>query len=201
MPVSGTGVCLRPQDVRFGPNGDPYQAAASGEDAYQDMKEDLEYAKKRWGCTLFYIDSTVDRKAEGSLDPELFARLHQEYPDVLMMPENQTLRYYTCSAPLDSMVHHSVSRTAPKIHELWPEAFTVMMANSGTTVLGNASNTPEVRAERRKQMLDGVKRGDILMFSGWYMNPGVEEIMSIYNDARSEKKRLGSKNSQQGDRR
>ena len=50
-------------------------------------------------------------------------------------------------------------------------------------------------------MVDGVKRGDILMFYGWYMNPGAKEIMSIYNDARSEEKRLGSKNSQQSARR
>jgi hypothetical protein len=180
-----TGVCLRPQDLKFRPNGDPYQAVTSGEEAYQDMKEDLEYAKKRWGCTLFYIDSTVDYKAKGSLDPELFMRLQQEHPDVLLMPENQTLRYYTCSAPLDSMVHHAVTRTAPRIRDLWPEAFTVTMANGGTTVLGDASNTPEVRAERREQMLNGVKQGDILMFSGWYMNPGIEEIKSIYNDARN----------------
>jgi hypothetical protein len=53
-------------------------------------------------------------------------------------------------------------------------------------VLGNAPNTPEVRAERRQQMVDGVKRGDILMFSGWYMNPGTQEIMSIYNDAQND---------------
>ena len=129
-----TGVCLRPQELKFRPNGDPYQAATSGEEAYQDMKEDLEYAKSRWGCTLFYIDSTVDHKAKGSLEPELFSRLQREHPDVLLMPENQTLRYYTCSAPLDSMLHHGVSRTAPRIRDLWPEAFTVTMANGGTTV-------------------------------------------------------------------
>jgi len=45
-----TEVCVRPQQLNFRPNGDPYQAATSGEEAYQDMKEDLEYAKKRWGC-------------------------------------------------------------------------------------------------------------------------------------------------------
>jgi hypothetical protein len=33
-------------------------------------------------------------------------------------------------------------------------------------------------------LLDGVARGDILMFTGWYMNKGVEEIMSIYYDVR-----------------
>jgi hypothetical protein len=178
-----TGVCLRPQEVRFHPNGHPYQAATSGDDAYQDIKEDLEYAKKRWGCTLFYLDSTVDHKAKSPLEPELFERLQQEHPDVLLMPENQALRYYTCSAPLDSMIHHGVSSTAPRIQALWPESFSVLMANDGTKVHGQA-NTPEARAERRVELLDGVARGDILMFNGWYMNPGAEEIISIYNDVR-----------------
>jgi hypothetical protein len=179
-----TGVCLRPQELKFTPNNDPYQAATSAEEAYQDMKEDLEYAKQRWGCTLFYIDSTRDRESKASLEPELFTRLNQEYPDVLMMPENQTLRYYTCSAPFDSMIHHGVTSTANRVRELWPEAFTVIMATGGTTVQGNAPNTPEIRAERREQMIDGVRRGDILMFSGWYLNPGIQEILSIYSTAR-----------------
>jgi len=146
-----TGGCLRPQEVGFRLNGQPYQVPTSGDDAYQDIKEDLEYAKKRWGCTLFYLDSTVDYKAKSPLEPELFERLQQEHPDVLLMPENQALRYYTCSgAPLDSMVHHGVSGTAPRIQALWPESFSVLMANEGTTVLGQA-NTPEARAERRAQ--------------------------------------------------
>jgi hypothetical protein len=176
-----TGICFRPQKVEFNDAGFPIQKELSGEDAYREMKEDLEYAKKRWGCTLFYIDSTTD--AKGPLDPEMFIRLQREFPDVLMMPENQTLLYYTCSAPLDSMAHHGVACTQPKIRELWPEAFTVTMANGGTGIMGDKNISPEVRAKRREAMLDGVKHGDILMFHGWYMNEGTKELMGIYKEA------------------
>ncbi len=176
-----TGICFRPQKVEFNDAGFPIQKELSGEDAYKEMREDLEYAKKRWGCTLFYIDSTTD--AKGPLDPVMFMRLQREFSDVLMMPENQTLLYYTCSAPLDSMAHHGVARTAPKIRELWPEAFTVTMANGGTGIMGDKNISPEVRAKRREAMLDGVKHGDILMFAGWYMNEGTKEIMDIYKEA------------------
>ncbi len=180
-----TGICFRPQKVEFNAAGYPVQKELSGEDAYQEMREDLEYAKKRWGCTLFYIDSTFD--AKGPLDPKLFTRLHREFPDVLLMPENQTLLYYTCSAPLDSMSHHGVARTAPKIRELWPEAFTVTMANGGTQMNGENKLAPEVRAQRSEALVDGVKHGDILMIHGWYMHEGTREVMSIYKEAAATK--------------
>lgn len=176
-----TGICFRPQKIEFNASGIPIQKVLSGEAAYQEMKEDLEYARKRWGCTLFYIDSTIDEK--GSLGPELFIRLNRDFPDVLMMPENQTLMYYSCSAPLDSMSHHGVARTAPKIREIWPKAFTVTMASGGTEMIGEKNISPEVRAKRREAMVDGVKHGDILMFHGWYMNEGTKEVMDIYKDA------------------
>lgn len=176
------GICFRPQKVEFNDAGYPIQKKLSGEDAYQEMKEDLEYARKRWGCTLFYVDSSLGMNGR-PLDPEMFMRLNREYPDVLLMPENQTLLYYTCSAPLDSMFHHGVARTAPKIRELWPEAFTVIMAASGTKILGDKNIPPEVHAKRREAMVDGVKHGDILMFNGWYMNKGIKEVMDIYKEA------------------
>ena len=52
------GVCLRPQQITM-VNGKPLQGAADNQHAAEVLKEKLAYAKKRWGCTLFYIDSTV----------------------------------------------------------------------------------------------------------------------------------------------
>ena len=40
-------------------NGKPLQGAANNQHAAGVLKDKLAYAKKRWGCTLFYIDSTV----------------------------------------------------------------------------------------------------------------------------------------------
>src|SRR5207248_254797 len=49
------GVCLRPQQITM-VGGKPVQGAANNQQAAQVLKDKLAYAKKRWGCTLFYID-------------------------------------------------------------------------------------------------------------------------------------------------
>jgi hypothetical protein len=178
-----TGVCLRPQSVSINSEGYPIQKELAGEEAYQNLKTDIEYARKHWGCTHFYIDSTFDPITKGSMDPEILTRLNREFPDILMMPENQTMLYYSSSAPLDSMAHHGVTRTQPKIREVWPEAFSVIMANGGTKMNGEKSLAPEVQASRRAEMVNGVKHGDILMVPGWYLPEGTKEVMSIYQEA------------------
>ena len=64
------GVCLRPQQITM-VNGKPVQGAADNQHAAEVLKDKLAYAKKRWGCTLFYIDSTVVVTGE-ALDPDVF---------------------------------------------------------------------------------------------------------------------------------
>ncbi len=180
-----TGVLLRPQEVYVNPEGYPCQRYLDTEGAWANLRRDLVYARDRWGCTLFYIDSTVDQAVSTPLDPSVLARLHREFPGVLLLPENQALRYYGCSAPLDSYVHHGVTRTAPKVREVWPRAFSFIMADGGLTVRGS-DNSPAARAARRAELVDGVRRGDILMVSGWYLPEHTREITAVYRDARKE---------------
>src|SRR5207247_8296360 len=47
------GVCLRPQEITM-VDGKPVQGAANNPHAAPGSKYKLAYAKKRWGCTLFY---------------------------------------------------------------------------------------------------------------------------------------------------
>src|SRR5947199_258659 len=81
------GVCLRPQQITM-VDGKPVQGPADSQHAAQVLKDKLAYAKKRWGCTLFYIDSTVVVTGE-SLNPEVFKTVADAYPDVLLSPKNQ----------------------------------------------------------------------------------------------------------------
>ncbi|HUU21219.1 MAG TPA: hypothetical protein VM389_01665, partial [Phycisphaerae bacterium] len=71
----------------------------------------ISYAKKRWGCTLFYVDTNSfwrprDRsKDEGAWETrmfpaEVFAELCKRHPDVLIIPEHENLQYYGSTAPL-----------------------------------------------------------------------------------------------------
>jgi hypothetical protein len=163
------GVCLRPQQITM-LNGKPVQGAANNQQAAQVLTDKLAYAKKRWGCTLFYIDSTVTVTAN-SLDPDVFKAVADAYPDVLLIPENESMRYFAYSAPLNSYVHHKVTSTPAGARMVYPKAFSVLMAPDGD------------RSEDHDALVSAVRRGDILLFNGWYNNEGVAKIKKIYEEA------------------
>jgi hypothetical protein len=164
------GVCLRPQQITM-VNGKPVQGAADDQHAGQVLKDKLAYAKKRWGCTLFYIDSTV-RITNDSLDPNVFKVVAGTYPDVLLIPENESMRYFAYSAPLNSYMHHKVTSTPIGGRMVYPKAFSVLL----TSDQGD-------RHEDHDALVTAVRHGDILLFNGWYNNEGVAEIKKLYEEA------------------
>ena len=90
-------------------HGKPLHQATNDEQAMQVLRERIAYAKQRWGCTLFYVDSTAT--AGRPLYPDVFRAVAQAYPDVLLIPENESTRYFAYSAPLNSYVHHKITST------------------------------------------------------------------------------------------
>ena len=164
------GVCLRPQQITM-VGGKPVQGPANNQQAAQVLKEKLAYAKKRWGCTLFYIDSTVVVTGE-SLDPDVFKTVADAYPDVLLIPENESMRYFAYSAPLNSYMHHRVTSTPVGARMVYPKAFSVLL----TSDQGD-------RPEDHDALIVAVRNGDILLFNGWYNNDGVTKIKKLYEEA------------------
>ena len=162
------GVCIRPQQIEV-VDGKPVHHAAEDEHAAQILRERIAYAKRRWGCTLFYVDSTAT--AYGALNPDVFKAVAEAYPDVLLIPENESMRYFAYSAPLNSYVHHKITSTPVGARLVYPNAFSVLMAPEGD------------RPEDRDALESAVRRGDILLFNGWYMNDGAEKIKKIYGEA------------------
>jgi hypothetical protein len=167
------GVCLRPQQIVM-VDGKPRQGAADNAQAAADiLKDKLAYAKKRWGCTMFYIDSTVDGidgKGE-ALPAGVIEEVARAFPDVLLMPENESFRYFASSAPLNSYVHHNVTSTPVGVRAVYPEAFSVLMAPDGD------------KPEHHAALVAAVRQGDILLFRGWYPDPGAAKIKQIYEEA------------------
>ena len=162
------GVCIRPQQIAM-VDGKPVHQAADDEHAVQILREKVAYAKQRWGCTLFYVDSTVT--AGGPFDPDVFQAVAQAHPDVLLIPENESMRYFAYSAPLNSYVHHRVTSTPVGARMVYPKSFSVLIAPDGD------------RPEDHDALLSAVRRGDILLFNGWYMNEGAMKIKKIYGEA------------------
>jgi hypothetical protein len=162
------GVCIRPQQIAM-VDGKPVHQAAEDEHAVQILRERIAYAKQRWGCTLFYVDSTAT--AYTWINPDVFKAVADAYPDVLLIPENESMRYFAYSAPLNSYVHHKITSTPVGARLIYPKAFSVLMAPEGD------------RPEDHDALESAVRHGDILLFNGWYMNDGAEKIKKLYEEA------------------
>jgi hypothetical protein len=148
-----TGLTLRPQRVIFHSDG-PLQVEAH--DPTTELLAKIDYARHRWGCTIFYIDSTTDK--QGALPADVMKSLAQKNPDVLLLPENENLRYFAYSAPLNSFAHHDVAQTPPSVREVYPDAFSAIMITAPA----------EQMAAGYERLAAAVAAGDIMIVNAWY---------------------------------
>jgi hypothetical protein len=162
------GVCIRPQQIDV-VDGKPVHHAAEDEHAAEILRERIAYAKRRWGCKLFYVDSTAT--AYTWINPDVFKAVADAYPDVLLIPENESLRYFAYSAPLNSYVHHKITSTPIGARMVYPQAFSVLMTSDGD------------RPEDHAALVDAVRHGDILLFNSLYNDAGAEKIQKMYLEA------------------
>jgi hypothetical protein len=165
-----TGVCIRPQQIAM-IDGKPVHHDTDDDHATEVLLERIGYAKQRWGCTLFYVDSTATAVFGGrSYYPDVFKAVADAYPDVLLIPENESMRYFAYSAPLNSYMHHKITSTPVGARLVYPKAFSVLMAPDGD------------RPEDHDALVSAVRRGDILLFNCWYMSEGAEKIKKLYGE-------------------
>ena len=166
-----TGVCIRPQQIAM-IDGKPVHQDTDDDHATEVLLERIGYAKQRWGCTLFYVDSTTTAVIGGrSYYPDVFKAVADASSDVLLIPENESMRYFAYSAPLNSYMHHRVTSTPAGARMVYPKSFSVLMAPDGD------------RPEDHDALLTAVRRGDILLFNGWYNSDGVGKIKKLYQEA------------------
>src|SRR5262249_26110818 len=156
-----TGVTLRPQSIQF-KEGKPLQTLAAN--PVNELLDKIAYARQRWGCTIFYVDSTYD--AAGALSADVFKEIMQRHPDILLLPENETLRDYAYTAPLDSYHHHGVTSTPASVREVYGKAFSVLMATT----------TDEKMRAGHDALVEAVRRGDILLVNAWYPGKHTEFV-------------------------
>jgi hypothetical protein len=162
------GICIRPQQIAM-VDGKPVHQAATDETAPQILRERIAYAKQRWGCTLFYVDSTAN--VNGALSPDVFKAVADAYADVLMIPENESMRYFAYSAPFNSYMHHNVTSTPAGARMVYSKSFSVLMAPEGDL------------PEDHDALVTAVRRGDILLFNGWYGGLEAAKIKKLYEGA------------------
>jgi hypothetical protein len=115
------------------------------------------------------VDSTAT--AYGAINPDVFKAVADAYPDVLLIPENESMRYFAYSAPLNSYMHHKITSTPVGARMVYPNAFSVLMAPEGD------------RPEDHDALVAAVRRGDILLFNGWYAGNEADKIKKLYEEA------------------
>lgn len=130
------------------------------------------YANKRWGCTLFYVDSNGDPNVP--FDASIFQRvtnaLTRRGVHTLIMPEHQNTRYYAYTAPYDEL-RGGVASTPADVRRVYPHAFSVISVPDGPV------------DAHRAELVQAVRRGDILLFRAWFDDPYNAQVKRIYQDA------------------
>jgi hypothetical protein len=142
-----------------------------------ELETKIRFARKRWGATLFYIDSNGDPGSPVSF--LVMRNLAAEFPDVLLIPEQSTLGYYSATAP-----YRQLNMLAP-----W-NITSPVVRRTYTAVNGNANcfsvinPTIESMTASWPQLVQEMREGDILFFRAWYDAPELPAIRRAYAAAR-----------------
>jgi len=199
-----TGVCIRPTQVYFDEKDKKWKHGTGSHGPMRNPLNDdfseiwpkdlpwwqffpvverlsrkIEYAKKRWGCSLFYMDTNgifapcgekVDKFQWILLWSEVYKELRKRHPDVLIIPEfPKGPASWSQIAPYCEL-RGGIASTPPYIRKLFPYAFSVINVADGPV------------DKRRDELVKAVKNGDILMTHGWWMPNFTKEVGKIYKE-------------------
>lgn len=160
------------------------------------MIRKVEYAKERWGCTIFYIDTNGIRppfkggdrfSAHGAdftwveLDGHIWRRIAEAHPDVLLIPELRREEWtfhaaqWAYTTPYEQLDYTGNVSTPKWIRRIFP---------NGSVANYVANTQPERLEELHEELIEAVRRGDILMGRGWFYDAQNKRIKPVYEDAR-----------------
>jgi hypothetical protein len=143
----------------------------------QELETKIWFARKRWGATLFYIDSNGDPGSPVSF--LVMRNLAAEFPDVLLIPEQSTMGYYSATAPyrqLNMLAPWNI--TSPVVRR------TYARAGGGSLCFSVINPTIESMIGSWPQLVREVRDGDILFFRAWYDAPELAAIRKVYAEVR-----------------
>jgi hypothetical protein len=144
------GLTVRPQQLVFDNHGLPRQKEVLN--IKRILLEKIDYARTRWGATIFYVDSN-----RGIWRPDevwQLCNLAKQRPDILLIPEHHDLLYSAFSAPYVSLRKGGLTEAAEWERKLFPESFRALDISD--------ASSDEIAAAWHK--------GDVLLFRAWYWN-------------------------------
>jgi hypothetical protein len=190
------GVTLRPQQLTPTPG---WQKGDKGFKYYQqnlynhDNTSDVDavaallvrkasYAYNRWGCTMFYTDTTVTD--HGLIPAQAFLKAHKKLPQVVFFPEESDFQYRSGTAPLQDNWGGAAMGTPLGAQLLYGRdafVFELMQFPPGGSPAGQEpiyNNQSLLKA-----YASIVKRGDILRYQGWYNDTVNVFVKRVYEMA------------------
>ncbi len=182
------GLTVRPQQITLDGEPvalyDPDTPRRSGKvkqeivgDPGKALAAKIAHARKRWGCTLFYIDSNwlpADSSSSyGQRQWEIMQQLVKAFPDVLLIPEWEYPSYYALSAPYHDMAYNKVFKTPDAVRERFPGAFCALAPGANTGAFEKNLQTT----------IDGVRQGDVMFVDAWYDSQYNRKVMEVYEEA------------------
>lgn len=182
-----TGITIRPTEVVPDPQRPGKWTHIEVKNPLQLMDDKITYAKKRWGCTIFYLDSNVfgndwltpEQKkelkgVEWVMPTSMLADLMTKHPDILIIPEWSRWQDYCYSAPYSS-VNLGQTTTNPNLRAIYPDAFRVMSISS------------RALEQSWQNYLQGAVAGDIFLFNAWYRSGDYELLRLMLAEAEIQK--------------
>jgi len=161
------GVAIRGQHPVLTKFGWRQQESAN---VFKVLASKIAYARSRWGATLFYIDSNAPLATSEIYDATIMRRLANKFPDILLIPEHHNTRYYGSTAPYAEL-RRGTTVTPETATDAYPGAFSLIYTGG--------SDPDAYHAD----LVAAVRRGDILMFNGWFNDPENAKVKSIYDEA------------------
>lgn len=148
------------------------------------LEDKIAYAKKRWGCSMFYVDSNSnfyefgranDEAAYRILPATVFETVAKANPDILLIPEHENTRYYAYTAPYNEL-RQGYTGTPEMVKRVYPDAFSII----------RFADVPA--SEHWKELVAAVKHGDIMLVHVDTMNEKLDtihqDLLNVYKDAR-----------------
>jgi hypothetical protein len=175
-----TGVTIRPTQLEPVERGRFPWDQVQVDDVVGVLSEKIKYAKKRWGCTIFYLDSNVrwaknhdSSTVIGNMFSSTLQAVAKRHPDVLIIPEHCNMRDWGISAPYKE-TRQDFFDTPADAKALYPNAITVLRVVDGP---------PLTMTSVHDRLVTAVKNGDILLFRAWWNDPDNVSIKKILDDA------------------
>lgn len=154
------GVTVRPQQLVF-EKGQARQTQVLNEQ--RTLLEKIDYARKRWGATMFYVDSTGGiRRPDEVWQLRGVARAR---PDILLIPEHHYLPYWTFAAPYIPLREGDATRSGNLAQKFFRGTFAAVDVGD--------------MAEDAEKIVAARDRGDILLFRAWTWSPECQLLKSF----------------------